>query len=630
MALLLALAACDGQRLPDPVPVTAVDLNSLTLIPYTDKVLGIRGLVPEGWVEAYPGQYAGVFYSGPPADHPGTALLQRLEASLTLDQAKKAWLQREDEGEFPKRVGNRETQSFTWDLFRHRTETPRGPTEVDIALAAAGDGVYSVELWTTPDEYEALHEAVFLSAVDALAPASTLASRYEDYAEWPVVAAIEGVGNNAHHTVEFTLDRCTRLRLYAIGEADKQGMVDYGSLESAATGQALWQMYYFETESAGYHRNRRADRSLTLPPGTYRLHFQTDGTHSFGDWGDRPPGHRFWGIVLFEEPESEGNAPTCWHRAELPEELGWSPAKLDRLTPELERLKVAALMVVTEGQVVLEWGKTANNFLTHSMRKSLLSALYGIFVAENKIDLSRTLADLGIDDLTPLTKSEKQATVLDLLQARSGVYIPAGGETKGMSAGRPERGSHKHGTHWYYNNWDFNALGTIFDQQMGEQDIYQAFEDRIAAPTGMQDYFPERLGYVYFYALSQHPYYGFRVSARDLARFGQLYLQEGAWDGEQIIPAGWVEESTRAYSKTEQSGTYSGYGYMWWIATEDLGPIKKGAYCASGYGGHTVEVLPDLNTVIVIRFNTDVPGFENLAGAPVDRLIRMILECRNR
>jgi hypothetical protein len=433
---------------------------------------------------------------------------------------------------------------------------------VDIALAADGDGIYSVELWTPPGEYEALHEAVFLPAVDALAPASEFPSRYEEYAKWPVVAAIEDVGNSAHDTVEFSLDRCTRLRLYALGEADKQDMVDYASIESTLTGQILWQMYYFETESAGYHRNRRADRALTLPAGTYRLHFQTDGTHSFEDWGDRPPGHRFWGIVLFEEPGSKGNPPACWQRAEFPEELGWSPAKLDRLAPELERLKVAALMVVTEGQVVLEWGNTTNIFFAHSMRKSLLSALYGIYAAQGQIDLSRTLADLGIDDLTPLTEAEKQATVLELLQARSGVYIPAGGETKGMSADRPERGSHKPGTHWYYNNWDFNALGTIFDQQTGEEDIYQAFQDRIAVPIGMQDYFPERLDYLYWYSLSQHPYYGFRLSARDLARFGQLYLQEGTWDGEQIIPTGWVAESTRVYSKTGQSGTSSGYGYM--------------------------------------------------------------------
>jgi hypothetical protein len=68
---------------------------------------------------------------------------------------------------------------------------------------------------------------------------------------------------------------------------------------------------------------------------------------------------------------------------------------------------------------------------------------------------------------------------------------------------------------------------------------------------------------------------------------------------------------------------------MWWIAAEDLGAIHKGSYCASGLGGHTVEVLPHLDTVIVVRFNTDIPGFENLAGAPVDKLILKILEARS-
>jgi CubicO group peptidase (beta-lactamase class C family) len=475
-----------------------------------------------------------------------------------------------------------------------------------------------------------LHKAVFLPAVDALAPVEELPSRYEDYAGWPVAAGIQRVGNSAHETIEFTLDQCTRLRLYAIGEAHQQDMVDYGYVESAATGQIVWQMHYFETESAGYYRNRQADRPLTLPAGTYRLHFETDGAHAFDDWGDRPPGHRFWGVVLFVEPESEANPPACWQRAESPEEVGWSSAGLTQIVPELERLDVAALMVVTGGQVVFEWGNTANNFAAHSMRKSLLSALYGIYVAEGEIELSKTLAELGIDDLNPLTEGEKQATVRELLQARSGIYIPAAGESKGMSAGRPERGSHKPGTHWYYNNWDFNALGTIFHQGTGEQDIYRAFQTRIADPIAMQDYFPDRLNYNYSPSLSQHPYYGFRISARDLARFGQLFLQEGVWDSGQIIPAGWVEESTRAYSKTEQSGTSSGYGYMWWVAVEDLGPIKTGTYCASGYGGHTLEVLPHLHTVIVIRFNTDVPGFENLAGAPVDRLISTILESRTR
>ena len=77
--------------------------------------------------------------------------------------------------------------------------------------------------------------------------------------------------------------------------------------------------------------------------------------------------------------------------------------------------------------------------------------------------MSSTLAELGIDDNEPsLTDVEKRATVRDLLTARSGVYHPALYETPGMAAMRPLRGSHLPGTHWYYNNWDFNALGTIY------------------------------------------------------------------------------------------------------------------------------------------------------------------------
>ena len=57
--------------------------------------------------------------------------------------------------------------------------------------------------------------------------------------------------------------------------------------------------------------------------------------------------------------------------------------------------------------------------------------------------------------------------VVDLLRARSGVYHPVDFETALMKKNRPERGSHARGTFWYYNNWDFNALGTIFEKEAG-------------------------------------------------------------------------------------------------------------------------------------------------------------------
>lgn len=87
---------------------------------------------------------------------------------------------------------------------------------------------------------------------------------------------------------------------------------------------------------------------------------------------------------------------------------------------------------------------------------------------------------LRIDDRPPaLTPLEKQATILDLLRARSGVYHDAARETAGMRARRPVRGTHPPGSHFYYNNWDFNVLGTIFEKLTGKK-IFEEFAERIS------------------------------------------------------------------------------------------------------------------------------------------------------
>jgi len=314
-----------------------------------------------------------------------------------------------------------------------------------------------------------------------------------------------------------------------------------------------------------------------------------------------------------------------WQEATTPEQIGWSPEKLAKAQEYSERIGSAAVMIVDDGVVVDAWGDITRNYLCHSMRKSLLSALYGIYTAEGKIVLSKTLQELGIDDYTPLTEVEKQATVADLLRARSGVYIPAAGEAASMKAMRPERGSHAPGTFWYYNNWDFNALGTIFDQETGEENIYQAFKTRIADPIGMQDFPIESLQY-HYESYSMHPYYNFRMSARDLARFALLFLREGRWQDQQIIPTDWVQESTATYSQT---GPDSGYGYMWWTGVKGgLFPnveVKEHSYYASGWGGHEAIVLPYRKLVVVHRVNTDEAG-QPVGMSQIGTLLWLILD----
>jgi len=430
---------------------------------------------------------------------------------------------------------------------------------------------------------------------------------FKNLGELPVIASIDNVTDNQYKIVDFTLERDTAVRVYAIGEGASNIMTDYAGIENARTGQLVWEMYAISTEHAGGGgKNRKFDRVVPLNAGVYRLHYRSDDTHSFGKWNDLPPDHNWWGARLFDVT-GDNDAGEFWDKTASPGELGWSPRKLNALKRDLTEQETTALMIVTDGKVVFEWGRTTNNIYSHSTRKSLISALYGIYAEEGEIDTSLTIEQLGIEERVPLTDSEKHAQVIDLLKARSGVYIPAAAEAASMRNERPKRGTFKHGEHWYYNNWDFNVLGTIFRDRTG-RDIYEAFRKRIAEPIGMQDYCVEKQNYSYEQNFSIHPAYPFFISTRDMARFGQLFLQQGRWNGMQIIPADWVAESTRSYSETGRP--WQGYGYMWWTIEDNYQGMKKGDYFASGYGGQNLFVMPRINTVIVHRVNIYLPGID--------------------
>ena len=317
-----------------------------------------------------------------------------------------------------------------------------------------------------------------------------------------------------------------------------------------------------------------------------------------------------------------------WEKWVKPEEAGWTTGGLKKAKDYTQSLKTSAVMIVQGGKVVDEWGETKRPFKCHSMRKSILSALYGPHVLDGKIKTSSTLAELGIDDNEPsLTDSEKNATIGNLLKARSGIYHPALYETKSMAARRPDRGSHLPDSFWYYNNWDFNALCTIFENQTG-RGIFEEFEGRLANPLGMQDFIREEHTQYVTGKDSVHPAYPFTLSARDLARFGLLFARGGKWNDQQIIPEGWVIESTRSYSITDRGG---GYGYMWWVgANGNFYPevtLPDGSFAAHGYRGHKVLVIPQWDLVIVHRVNTfEAEG--SVSTTNFGRLVKLILEAR--
>jgi CubicO group peptidase (beta-lactamase class C family) len=292
-----------------------------------------------------------------------------------------------------------------------------------------------------------------------------------------------------------------------------------------------------------------------------------------------------------------------WTAVDSPEAAGWSRAGLDSVRARLGTLATTGLMAVVGGRVLLEHGDVRAVSYLASVRKSVLSMLFGIAVANGTVKLDRTLAEIGIDDIGGLTPVEREATVRDLLSARSGVYHAASNAGDDL-ASAPPRGSQRRGTYYLYSNWDFNALGTIFERETG-RNIYDALESDLARPIRMEDFDRAAQRKSGDTTRSVHLAYHMNLSTRDMARIGYLMLREGSWAGRQIVPRDWVRESTRAVTPVTEmnpprrrDGPF-GYGYLWWVwdGPHAVGPYK-GAYTGLGAVGQQIAVLPALDLVV--------------------------------
>jgi CubicO group peptidase (beta-lactamase class C family) len=347
-------------------------------------------------------------------------------------------------------------------------------------------------------------------------------------------------------------------------------------------------------------------------------------------------------FALGETPAADTSAfpGAQWIRATTAQKTRWSEADLKKARDYSNSIHSSSVMIIQNGTVVDEWGEVDKKISSYSVRKSLISALYGIYTNEGVIDANATLAQLGLDDKPDsLTPGERQARVVDLLRARSGIYHPVDFETKAQIAERPLRGSHSPGTFWVYNNWDFNALGTIFEMKTGRP-MGETFYDRIAKPIGMQDF---QATDVYYLAgpLSVHRAYHFEISARDLARFGLLYLNHGRWRDQQIVPASWVDKSSHAFEMVQFHGVDTGgYEYLWWVEYGGAHfpgvRVPPGTYSARGAGGQFLVVIPARNLVVVHRFDNDPPSkdvktvfesvYKGIGNAEFGPLLQLILD----
>jgi len=264
-----------------------------------------------------------------------------------------------------------------------------------------------------------------------------------------------------------------------------------------------------------------------------------------------------------------------------------------------------SLMIVKNGRVVVEgwWAPEAAEkaHILNSVSKSFTSTAVGLAVAEGKLRLTDPVLSFFPGE-APAEVSEnlKAMTVRDLLTMTCGHDV----EPK-MERGAPTVREflahpvvHKPGTHFLYNTPGSYVLSAIVTKVTG-QTVLEYLKPRLFGPLGIAapTWGTSREGH----SLGG---YGLYLKTEDLAKFGQLYLQKGEWEGRPLVPAEWVRAATSfqvtnapAAGANPASDWHQGYGYQFWRC-------RHGVWRADGAAGQFVIVLEELNTVIAMTAET--------------------------
>jgi CubicO group peptidase (beta-lactamase class C family) len=345
--------------------------------------------------------------------------------------------------------------------------------------------------------------------------------------------------------------------------------------------------------------------------------------------------------------------PTAGWRTAAPAEQGMDPAVLDHLDTVVpdNYPQVRSVLVVRHGYLVVEryWqGVTASDgHDVRSVTKSFTSALVGIALGDGKLKgLDQTVGELLADHLPANADPRlRQVTVEQLLTMTSGLAgddASLGGDDQLFDRMLQSRDWVRHilgrrlettpGESWAYSSASSHLLSAIVADATGQSLLAYA-QTKLFAPLGIATnnaleqavrHWPPTAAELAAYdqapvAWPRDPQgyqVGFawlRLPARDLAKFGYLYLNGGRWDGTQVVPAEYVAASTRPQS--DPSRGPGDYGYQWWVTNE----TGHDSFRAMGFGGQVIQVIPELDLVVVITSDPDQGRHDgpNLVGATI-------------
>ncbi|MEM6765374.1 MAG: serine hydrolase [Bacteroidota bacterium] len=283
----------------------------------------------------------------------------------------------------------------------------------------------------------------------------------------------------------------------------------------------------------------------------------------------------------------------------------------ERESPEQVTL---SLLILHKGKILHERYADGVNMSTKtrtwSTAKSIAVTLMGMLVDEGRMSLDEPLGLSWLPEASdPEADPRNEITLRHVLNMASGLYTVDNKRMEyatgsglaywaGASSinGARNRGlMRKPGSHWDYENYD-TLLGVLaMKKALGDTKTYHEFpRAALLDKLGMRNTLlsMDRFG---DFILSSQVY----TNARDLARFGQLYLQNGMWEGERLISEDWIKFVRTPAPSTAERGNF--YGGQWWLVPDDRTDVPKDAYATAGNRGQYVIVVPSHDLVIVRR-----------------------------
>jgi len=278
-----------------------------------------------------------------------------------------------------------------------------------------------------------------------------------------------------------------------------------------------------------------------------------------------------------------------------------------------------SVMLVRHGHVIAEawWKPEASDkpHLLHSLSKSFNSTAVGLAIADGKLSLDDPVLKFFPADAPPeVSDNLKAMKVRDLLTMTCGhdTEPKAVGGAPSVKQFLAHPVPHQPGTHFQYNTMGSYTLSAIVTKVTGQTTL-EFLKPRLFAPLGIEN--PEWDASPEGYSLGG---YGLKLRTEDIAKFGQLYLQKGKWNGKQLIPEKWVEQATskqvpndgESHSKIGIDWV-QGYGFQFWRCTHN-------AFRGDGANGQLCVVIPDKDAVIAIT--ADTGNFQGEMNAIWDKL----------